>query len=1007
VQHAQPDDDNARPESVAHRLASSFQRRRRAVEEALSDALSEGLLTLHYQPEVNLHTGSFVAVETLVRLPQSNIGAIGPDEFVPIAEQSDLIDRLGRWVLSGALSETAGWTFGESHPAGLLTAVNISPHELLRPDFVRSVLTELELWGFDPRRLCLEVTETAVVDAIDPVVRALRELHAEGVRLAIDDFGTGHASLDHLAKFPVEIVKVDRSFVAGLTTDRSAEVIVESVIAMAHALGKEVVAEGVETHAQLEMLLDLGCDVAQGYLFARPENGTSTHATLQAAAPWPTQLSGRRTRREDSRPGDSTRRRRVGSRGSVLPAETNSFIGRKHEIAEAKRLLESSRMLTLTGPGGVGKTRMSLRIAEELRNDFPDGIWYVELAELREPLLFANTVAEKLRLRDQSSRTPLESVAAHLANDTALLILDNCEHLIDAAAEFAGHIVRSCPAVRILATSRQTLGLTAETALAIAPFQVPDTAESWPLQTALSSDAVKLFMDRAMAVLPSFVLDSELAYSALRLVGRLDGIPLAIELAAARLRSLSLPQLEERLSARLKVLTRGERNAPSRRQTLRGAIDWSYDLCSEAERRMWARVSVFSGGFDLDAAERICSLDPIDETDVLDLVEALIDKSILVREAGRTDVPSAHVRYRMLETIREYGEERLVEFGEQEAIQRRHRDWYASIADQFEAEWMSNAQIEWVARMTAEHPNMRLALDHFINHSDDALVAMRLITEMEDCWTIRGQITEARQWLDEALARTDAHDTSPVRVGALRMNAWFALLQGDAELGPMLLTQAEQHLQGAGYENERAYVVHSWGMAMLFSGQVDLAIERFADGLTRFREVGNVRGELFTLFIGGYANGYQGLPRGRELLAECIETTTASGEIFWRSWALWALSQVELIHGSVAAAHAAAREALVYQRKLDNRLGMAFTVGALAAVAERNDDHERAALLFGAADLVWLTVGASPEFYAPVAVTHNAHLAMTKESLGVEAFTKAHARGMSLGIDEAVALALT
>jgi EAL domain-containing protein (putative c-di-GMP-specific phosphodiesterase class I)/putative methionine-R-sulfoxide reductase with GAF domain len=271
------------------------------VRQALRTAFAEGGLIVHYQPEVSLHTGLCVAVESLVRLPNSALGALQPDEFVAVAERTGQIHELGRVVLDMALTDTGPWTRSDPDHPPLVTAINVSPDELLRSGFAKELEAQLVAREFDPRRLCLEITETAVVDAIDPVVRVLDELHSLGVSIAIDDFGTGHASLRHLARFPADTVKIDRTFVAGIAKDEPAEIIVESVIEMAHSLGKVVVAEGVETPVQLERLIELGCDIAQGYLFSRPVPPAEAAVILERGVTWPAELTGRRTQRRADR----------------------------------------------------------------------------------------------------------------------------------------------------------------------------------------------------------------------------------------------------------------------------------------------------------------------------------------------------------------------------------------------------------------------------------------------------------------------------------------------------------------------------------------------------------------------------------------------------------------------------------------------------------------------------------------------------------------------------------
>jgi len=418
-----------------------------------------------------------------------------------------------------------------------------------------------------------------------------------------------------------------------------------------------------------------------------------------------------------------------------LAADVTSFVGRRREIEQTKRLL-STRLTTLTGPGGVGKTRLALRVAGDLPRAFPDGVWLVELADLRDPALLAHTVADQLGIRDPASRWVLTRLADFLGSKHLLLVLDNCEHLIDACAVLADSLLRACPDLRILATSRQPLRTAGESCLLVGPLA--------------QCEAVNLFADRAAAVLPGFTVDERNAAAVASLVRQLDGIPLAIELATVRLRALSVDQVLERLSDRYRLLTRGTRSAPPRQQTLRSLIDWSYYLCTERERTVWARLAVFAGGFELDPAEDVCAGADISNEDVLDVVASLVDKSVLLREEH-----GPLVRYRMLETIRQYGQERLAEAGEEELLRRGHRDWYERLVERFEAEWLGPDQAGWLTRLRLEHGNLRAAMDY--------------------CLTAPAPATE--QYAG--------------RAKALRVTGWLtALHTGDADRARALLNQA-------------------------------------------------------------------------------------------------------------------------------------------------------------------------------------------------------------------------
>jgi predicted ATPase/DNA-binding CsgD family transcriptional regulator len=356
-----------------------------------------------------------------------------------------------------------------------------------------------------------------------------------------------------------------------------------------------------------------------------------------------------------------------------LPLQLTSFVGRRSEVAEVKRMLSASRLVTLKGPGGVGKTRLALKVATDVRRAFGDGVWLVELGQLRDPALLPHTLAESVGLWEQPGRPLTAALEEYLAPRRLLLVLDNCEHLVEAVAVEVDLLLRFCPELRVLATSREPLGILGEVMLSVPPLSVPDPHRPCSLPELSRFEAVRLFADRAASAVPDFDLTEDNQLAVVEICQRLDGLPLAIELAAVRLRALSAQEIAHRLSDRYQLLTTGSRAAPARQQTLRACIQWSYDLCSPPEQLLWARLAVFDGGFELNAAEGICAGDGLAQANMLDLVASLVDKSILVGERG------AVMRYRMLDSIREFGREKLQQTGEYAALRRRHRGWYADL----------------------------------------------------------------------------------------------------------------------------------------------------------------------------------------------------------------------------------------------------------------------------------------------------------------------------------------
>ncbi len=699
---------------------------------------------------------------------------------------------------------------------------------------------------------------------------------------------------------------------------------------------------------------------------------------------------------------DSTARARSREAGGNLPVDVTSFVGRRREITLTKRLLGESRLVTLTGPGGVGKSRLALRVAGSMRRVFRDKVWQVELGEVEDPSLLAATVIESLDIGDTTTGDDVEDIIEHLKNREMLLILDNCEHMVRECALLADSLIRSCPGVRVLATSRQSLGVAGESTLAVPPLPMPDIEHPPSTEAFEQYASVRLFVDRARAVLPEFEPGPENADVIMRLCHRLDGNPLAIELAVVRLRSLSLHQLEDRLSHRYELLTQGHRSAPARQQTLRALIDWSYDLCSEPERRAWAHLSVFAGDFDLDAAEYVIG-GPASSAAVTSQIHSLVDKSILLREHE-----AAAGRYRLPHALREYGLEKLTWAGERESAETRHRDWYSGVAERFAAEWIGPHQEEWVERLRHDQTNLRAALQAATAGSRGVVrpsAALRMAARMSRYWGIRGLHGEARHWLDRALGA----ETAPTqdRAAALRASAWFALLQGDIISASPLLDEAASLAEQHGDPIENAYLVHTRGMAALFQGRLGTAEQAIDEALSAFREHGSGDGELFALFGLGLARGLgSDHAAGLGLLSECLTTTRRLGEVFWRSYALWATAYVEVAHGSAERAEDAAKDALRLQRRMDNRLAIAFSLDTLAWIAQRQERNRRSAKLFGAAAAMWETIRSAPSFYATLAAEHRRHEEQARAVLGDNAFAEAFDEGNDWATGTAVDYAL-
>jgi non-specific serine/threonine protein kinase len=470
-------------------------------------------------------------------------------------------------------------------------------------------------------------------------------------------------------------------------------------------------------------------------------------------------------------------------------------------MAEVTRVLGGTRLLTLTGPGGTGKTRLALQVAADLLARYPQGVWLVELAPLADPALVPQAVATVLGVQEDASRSLVAALTEALRPKHILLLLDNCEHLLDACAQLAEALLRGCAHLSILATSREALGIAGETAWRVPSLALPDPRHLPPRETLAQCEAVRLFMDRALAAQPHFLLTDHNAPAVVQLCHRLDGIPLAIELAAARLRGLSVEQLAARLDQRFRLLTGGSRTALPRQQTLQAMVDWSYSLLSVPEQTLFARLSVFTGGFTLEAAEMVCAGDPITDEDVLDLLLRLIDKSLIDAEDG----PDGIERYRLLETLRQYGRERLVAGGTAAALRERHAAYFLALAEQAVPALRGREHAAWLQRLEQEHDNLRAALAWWLGAEEQpgqeesgarAEAGLRLAGALWGFWFHRGYRGEGLRWLEQALGQSGgAPSTRAAALTGAEDLTWYL---GDGVRGRALLAESVALFRTAG-----------------------------------------------------------------------------------------------------------------------------------------------------------------------------------------------------------------
>ncbi|ABH00705.1 protein kinase/ transcriptional regulator, LuxR family (plasmid) [Rhodococcus jostii RHA1] len=682
-----------------------------------------------------------------------------------------------------------------------------------------------------------------------------------------------------------------------------------------------------------------------------------------------------------------------------LPLQLTSFVGRRTELAEAKNLLSASRLVTLTGIGGVGKTRLALQVAAKTQRDFPDGVWLVELGDLRDGSLLEGMAATALGLRDRSARPAHDLLIEFIAPRQLLLVLDNCEQVVNAVAKLSESLLRSCPQLRILATSRESLGIGAEAVLLVPPLAIPDP-DHLP-RTMPHNDAVALFAERGAAAVPGFELTEDNKATIARICRRLDGLPLPIELAAARLRGLTPEQILERLTDRYALLTRGSRDAPSRQQTLRMCIDWSHNLCTPVEQRVWAQLSVFAGSCELGAAERICDRDLTAE-DLLDTVTSLVDKSILIREES-----GGALRFRMLETVRYYGREKAQKAGEFPEVCFRHRDWCERMALDAEADWISSRQLEWIARLVREQSNLREALEFCVSDSPETGVG--IVAALFPYWMSGGWLSEGLRWLDR-LQILQILQTGPLtveRAKAVYTGCVIAGVQGDVRASTALVEKGRALVDRTTDPGIRAHIDLAVGYLTLLTGNPSDGHSHLANAVQVYTARGDLLFQVLALIGLGLTHD---MLNDTEQAIECHERvlaiTEARGESMYRTYSLWALAVAIWRHGDGARAVRLLERALQVCRSANDRLSASMCLRALAWIAAGDRNARRAVVLTAAADNMSRSMGSVTVFF-------HGHLAHqdeceneTRRVMSEQTFAAARREGEALGFDAAVTYAL-
>ena len=755
-----------------------------------------------------------------------------------------------------------------------------------------------------------------------------------------------------------------------------------------------------------------------------------------------------------------------------LPRQLTSFIGREREIEEVKNLLSTTYLLTLTGSGGCGKTRLGTQVLADLLEEFPDGVWVVELAALSDPALITQEVASILGVREESgallmdergqeeptsqSSPLLSRLTDYLQSKQLLLMLDNCEHLIEACSTLSDALLHSCPNLKILVASREALGIGGESTFRVPSLSLPDPKSLPPVANLTMFESVRLFIDRAIAGVSTFRVTDDNAPSVAQICHRLDGIPLAIELAAARVKVLSVEQITKRLDDRFRLLTGGSRTALPRQQTLRAMIDWSYNHLSEKESVLFNRLSVFMGGWMLEAVEAVCSDGRIEEYEVLDILTSLVDKSLIVAEERKGEQ-----RYSLLETVRQYGRDKLLESGEGEGLRDRHLDWFLGLAEKSEPELEGPDQVEWLDRLELEHDNLRAALEWSLGSEGkqgglpSAERGLRLAGALGRFWAMHGYYNEGYRWLNEALAKStksassSAEDFEKIKSTQAKALYWAGMmLYGKSDYGraealykeSLALYQELEDKGGIGYSLILLGII-SWRQGDFVRGR-----ELIEEGLSTFREVGDKQGIAFSLFLLGHNVSEQGdheralalieeglalnrelgntsgimrslgnlgrvvwrqgdQKRAKELCEEGLSLSRELGTKRFTAQILHILGLVALGQDDPDQATGLLKESLILYRDLGIKHFIAQCLAGFAGVAVVQGGPERSVRLLGAAEGIREAIGASLTPAEQVEVDD--YLAAVRAELDEKAFTAAWAQGRAMSLEEAVEYALS
>ena len=688
-----------------------------------------------------------------------------------------------------------------------------------------------------------------------------------------------------------------------------------------------------------------------------------------------------------------------------LPVQLTSFVGREREVAEVKRLLGSTHLLTLTGTGGTGKTRLSLQVGADLLEQFHDGVWFVEFATIDDAALVAETVAGALDLRQEAERSLTTTLTSFLRNKRLLLILDNCEHVVAACARLAETLLRSCPQLRILASSREPLGIAGENAWPLPPLSLPDhwreiTTSPDAVERLAQYEAVRLFIDRATLARPAFQPTSDNIATIAQICWRLDGIALAIELAAARIRVLTLQQIVERLDDRFHLLTTGSRTAVPRQQTLRSLIDWSHDLLTEQERVLFRRLSVFARGRSLEAIEAVCSCEHLEPWQIVDLLTQLVDKSLVYVEKS----PEWGARYYMLESIWDYASEKLLGTNEAELFRVRHLEYFMGHAEKIAPILRGPQQKEWLSRVEIEDVNFRFAIETSLEVPGHVTKGLRLMTSAQRFIEVRGLFKEARDHFAALLAHPDATERAPVRAHALAAAGRLAWVADDMPATLTFQTEALAIFRELGDTCGTAHALADLGFHALDGRDIDRARTLLDEAAALATPLADLRVTAHVQHVRSVLAAAEGdFEQALALDEESLALSRQLGDTWQAIILAWAVGVNATALGRFEVARQHLAECLEVGIDLGNRWGASYPLDAFAVLAVAERKYEHAARLFGASEAVRTRTGLVPQAAEHPALS--AVLAAATDFAG-PAIEAAREEGRSLNFDGAVALAL-